>query len=50
MDPKAYESLKKVYADSFGKLYERNLKYLFDVARGLITGKFYLYKSIFWTQ
>lgn len=33
MDRKAYDSLRKVYTDSFGKLYERDLRNMFDAAK-----------------
>lgn len=33
MDQKSYKQLKNVYTDSFGKLYETNLKNLFEFAR-----------------
>lgn len=37
MDRKSYESLKTVYTNSLGKLYERDLKTLFDTAKSKIT-------------
>lgn len=40
MDRKAYESLKKVYTDSLGKLYDRDIKNLFENAKDRITGNF----------
>lgn len=39
MDSKAYEFLKKVYTDSLGKVYERDLRHLFEVAKEKIGGK-----------
>lgn len=33
MDKKAYEQMKKVYTESLGKLYNRDLKNLFDTAK-----------------
>lgn len=36
MDRKSYESLKTVYTNSLGKLYERDLKNLFDLAKSRI--------------
>lgn len=33
MDNSAYQQLRKVYTDSLGKLYERDLKHLFEVAK-----------------
>lgn len=38
MDRKSYESLKAVYTSSLGKLYERDLKNLFDAAKNKICG------------
>lgn len=38
MDRKAYDSLRKVYTDSLGKLYERDLRNLFDTAKEKIAG------------
>lgn len=38
MDRKSYESLKNVYTNSLGKLYERDLKLLFDSAKSKISG------------
>lgn len=38
MDQKSYRQLKNVYTDSFGKLYELNLKSLFESARDKIGG------------
>ncbi|XP_044259494.1 exocyst complex component 1 isoform X2 [Tribolium madens] len=36
MDRKSYESLKSVYTNSLGKLYERDLKNLFELAKAKI--------------
>uniref|UniRef100_A0A1Y1MFS9 Exocyst complex component Sec3 PIP2-binding N-terminal domain-containing protein n=1 Tax=Photinus pyralis TaxID=7054 RepID=A0A1Y1MFS9_PHOPY len=33
MDRKAYDGLKKVYTDSLGKLYDRDIRSLFDLAK-----------------
>lgn len=38
MDSKAYDFLKKVYTESLGKVYERDLRHLFVVARERIAG------------
>lgn len=38
MDSKAYDFLKKVYTESLGKVYERDLRHLFEVAREKIAG------------
>lgn len=40
MDRKAYDSLRKVYTDSLGKLYERDLKNLFEAAKEKVAGNF----------
>lgn len=38
MDRKAYIALRKVYTDSIGKLYDRDLKYFFEQALHLVLG------------
>lgn len=40
MDKKAYESLRKVYTESMGKLYEKDLKILFENAKENISCKY----------
>lgn len=39
MDKKMYDSLKEVYTSSLGKLYDRDLRGLFNAAREKIGGK-----------
>lgn len=39
MDSKAYDFLKKVYTDSLGKVYERDVRHLFEAAREKISGR-----------
>lgn len=38
MDRRAYIALRKVYTDSIGKLYDRDLKLFFEQALHLVTG------------
>lgn len=40
MDRKAYEGLKKVYTDSLGKLYDRDIKNLFEIAKDKVARMF----------
>lgn len=42
MDRKAYEGLKKVYTDSLGKLYDRDIKNLFEIAKDKVGRKLLL--------
>lgn len=42
-----YESLKEVYISSMGKLYDRDLKNIFNVAREKIAGKLIPFLYIF---
>lgn len=36
MDKKAYDHLRKIYTENIGKLYERDIKHLFEVAKSKI--------------
>lgn len=40
MERKAYEHLRSLYTESLGKLYEKDIRKLFDVAREAIGGLF----------
>lgn len=42
MDKKMYESLKDVYTTSLGKLYDRDLRGLFNTAREKIAGDIFI--------
>lgn len=39
MDRKAYDGLRKVYTDSLGKLYDRDIRNLFEIAKERIARK-----------
>lgn len=39
MDRKAYEHLRNLYTESLGKLYEKDIKRLFEVGKEAIGGK-----------
>lgn len=49
MDSKAYDFLKRVYTESLGKVYERDLRHLFEVARDKIggTNKIKIFPSVY---
>lgn len=42
MDRKAYDGLKKVYTDSLGKLYDRDIRTLFEMAKERVSRKFWV--------